>query len=74
MRAQSVFMTSNVYSQGLTPGSQELIAKYGRNKLLHDSAAILQRLRGTDDESVRKLIDILQSTGCGMEQEALLLA
>ena len=53
---------------------KQLVVKYGRAELLHDSIPILKRLRDASDESVRKVVDILQTTGCGMEQEALLLA
>lgn len=51
-----------------------LIATYGRPELLRDSAAILQRLRHSTDRDVRHVINILNETGLGLEQEVLLLA
>lgn len=50
-----------------------LIAKYGRRKLLRDSEAVLKRLRCTSDPAVRQVLNILDETGCGLEQEVLLI-
>lgn len=50
-----------------------LVTKYGRQELLRDSTAVFRRIRGVSDESVRKVVDILQTKGRGLEQEALLL-
>ena len=52
---------------------RHLAATYGRGELLRDSAAILQRLRTLSDPDVCSVIKILDETGCGLEQEALLL-
>jgi hypothetical protein len=52
---------------------RELVTRYGRPELLADSARVLQRLRATSDPSVRQVLGILDETGCGLEQEALLL-
>jgi len=51
----------------------DLAGTYGRPELLRDSAAVLRRLRGSSDSSVRRVVQILDETGCGLEQEALLL-
>jgi hypothetical protein len=51
-----------------------LIATYGRPELLGDSQGVLKRLRGSADPDVRKVVEILNETGCGLEQEALLIA
>jgi hypothetical protein len=50
-----------------------LTRKYGRPELLADSMSVLERLRGSDDESIKKVIDIFNVTGCGLEQEVLLI-
>ena len=55
------------------PGLRELVATYGRPELLRDSAAVLRRLRGAADPDVRTVVEILDETGCGLEQEALLM-
>lgn len=52
---------------------RHLIATYGRVDLLRDSAAVLHRLRALSDPDVRSVIEILDETGRGLEQEALLL-
>jgi hypothetical protein len=50
-----------------------LVAKYGRSELLRDSTATLMRLRATADPDVVTVVRMLDETGCGLEQEALLL-
>lgn len=56
------------------PGSiAELFASYGKRSLLRDSAPILARLRGVEHASVTRLVKLMDATGCGLEQEALLL-
>lgn len=52
---------------------RRLVATYGRVDLLRDSAAVLHRLRAISDPDVRRVIEMLDETGCGLEQEALLL-
>lgn len=52
---------------------KDLIAKYGHRKLLRDSEAVLKRLRRTSDPAVRQVLNILDETGCGLEQEVLLI-
>ncbi|MDX9973794.1 MAG: DUF2220 family protein [FCB group bacterium] len=52
---------------------RSLLATYGRGNLLRDSAAVLHRLRAISDQDVRRVIEMLDETGCGLEQEALLL-
>lgn len=52
---------------------KDLVVKYGRHGLLQDSEAVLKRLRGTSDPAVEQVVRILDETGCGLEQEALLI-
>jgi hypothetical protein len=51
----------------------DLVAKYGRPDLLRDSQAVLKRLRGGSDPDVATVVRMLDETGYGLEQEALLL-
>jgi hypothetical protein len=51
----------------------DLVATYGRPELLRDSQAVLRRLHGSVDLDVRKVVEILDEIGCGLEQEALLI-
>lgn len=57
----------------LPPNLRDLLATYGRADLLRDSAAVLKRLRGSTDPDVSKVVEMLHETGCGLEQEALLI-
>lgn len=50
-----------------------LFARYGKRELLRDSADILVRLRSDSAPTIRRLVEIMDTTGCGLEQEALLL-
>jgi hypothetical protein len=50
-----------------------LVAKYGRSELLSGSTAVLTRLRAATDPDVVAVVRMLDETGCGLEQEALLL-
>lgn len=50
-----------------------LIREHGRPELLADSAAVLSRLRQSHDPDIRTVVQILDESGCGLEQEALLL-
>ncbi len=52
---------------------RELVATYGRPDLLCDSASILKRLRDSADPDVLRVVEILDETGCGLEQEVLLI-
>jgi hypothetical protein len=52
---------------------RELVAKYGRPQLISDSESILKRLRESADPNVCEVVEILDETGCGLEQEALLI-
>jgi len=51
----------------------ELFARYGKRALLRDSAPILARLRCEAHPIVSRLAQLMDTTGCGLEQEALLL-
>ncbi|MFW6151498.1 MAG: DUF7281 domain-containing protein, partial [Verrucomicrobiota bacterium] len=51
---------------------EELFRRYGKRRLLTDSASALARLRKTPFPEVRRLVDFMDQTGCGLEQEALL--
>lgn len=50
-----------------------LLRRYGKRALLADSTAILHRLRSVDLPPVRAIVELMDATGCGLEQEALLL-
>ena len=52
---------------------RDLATTYGRPELLSDSEAVLTRLRRATDADVLKVVRMLNETGCGLEQEALLL-
>ncbi len=52
---------------------KDLVSKYGRPELLADSAAVLRRLRGASSPAVLEVLSIIDNTGCGLEQETLLL-
>jgi hypothetical protein len=57
----------------IPPNLSNLVSKYGRSELLIDSEAILRRLRASVDPDVCEVIEILDETCCGLEQEALLM-
>lgn len=50
-----------------------LLGTYGRSDLIAHSSSTLQRLRTADDPDVRRVAALLDETGRGLEQEALLL-
>jgi len=50
-----------------------LVGTYGRPELLQYSTAVLKRLRVSTDPEVLHVLKILEETGHGLEQEALLL-
>lgn len=52
---------------------RDLVSKYGRPELLGDSTAVLKRLRQSPDQAIRQVLSILDDTGCGLEQEILLM-
>jgi len=52
---------------------EELICKYGKPRLLTDSASIMPRLRQTSDPEARSIIQLIDRFGAGLEQEALLI-
>lgn len=52
---------------------RDLMATYGRYELLRDSQPVLRRLRGVNDPDVVRVVRMLDETGCGLEQEVLLL-
>jgi hypothetical protein len=51
----------------------ELFRKYGKPRLLTDSAAVMNRLRRSEDPEVRSVVTLLDRYGAGLEQEALLI-
>lgn len=53
---------------------KDLIATYGRPELIRDSASLLRRLRAAADPDVVAVVRMLDETGCGLEQEVLLLS
>jgi hypothetical protein len=52
---------------------RDLVATYGRPELVRDSQAVLKRLRGSADPDVHSVVEALDETGCGLEQEILLM-
>jgi hypothetical protein len=52
---------------------EDLLSRYGKRELLKSSAAVLSRLRKTDDQGVRRVVKLMDQYGVGLEQEALLL-
>ncbi len=52
---------------------EDLLSRYGKRELLKSSAAVLSRLRKTDDQEVRRVVKLMDQYGVGLEQEALLL-
>jgi len=59
--------------KAMDAGLEDLLRRYGKKKMLADSAAILARLRQTADPQVRQVVTLLDRWGVGLEQEALLL-
>lgn len=57
----------------IPPNLRDLVATYGRPELLRDSEAVLMRLRASADPGVCSVVDSLNETGCGLEQESLLI-
>lgn len=53
-------------------GLEGKLKKFGRNELVHSSPAILSRLRSSEDPDVKRVVAMMDSTGLGLEQEALL--
>ncbi len=50
---------------------RELVQRYGKPELLRDSSAILSGLRSERDEAVAKVLQCLEDSGNGLEQEVL---
>ncbi|MEW6429356.1 MAG: hypothetical protein AB1568_15135 [Thermodesulfobacteriota bacterium] len=57
----------------LPPDLEDLLQRYGKKDLLSDSAAVLARLRKCGDPQVRRVVEMMDRYGVGLEQEALLL-
>jgi len=51
----------------------DLFAQYGKRELLAGNAAVLARLRKTEDQEVRRIVKLMDRYGAGLEQEVLLL-
>jgi hypothetical protein len=52
----------------------ERIRRYGKLSLLSGrNAGLLATLRSNEDDAVREVVRLMDETGCGLEQEALLL-
>ncbi len=57
----------------LPPNLEDLMSRYGKKDLLlGSSAAILARLRKTEDKEVRQIVKLIDRYGVGLEQEVLL--
>lgn len=52
---------------------EELFLRYGKRELLPSNAAVLARLRKTEDNDVRQVVKLMDRYGVGLEQEILLL-
>lgn len=52
---------------------EDLFSRYGKRELLGSSAAVLARLRKTDDKEVGRVVKLMDRYGVGLEQEVLLL-
>ena len=54
---------------------EDLLSRYGnRERLSGSNGAILARLRKTDDQEVRRIVELMDRYGVGLEQEVLLLS
>ena len=54
---------------------EDLLSRYGKRELLLGSnGAILARLRKTEDQEVRRIVELIDLHGVGLEQEVLLLS
>lgn len=52
---------------------ENLFSRYGKAQLLHDSSAILARLRRNSDSEVIYVVELMDRFGVGLEQEGLLI-
>ncbi len=52
---------------------ERLFTRYAKRSLVQDSTAILDRLRGSSLPEVRRIVALMDESGCGLEQEALFL-
>jgi hypothetical protein len=53
---------------------EKLFTRYGKAQLLHDSSAILARLRKSSNADVHNVVELMDRFGVGLEQEALLIS
>jgi hypothetical protein len=51
---------------------EDLFARYGKRELLGDNTAVLARLRKVEDNEVRRVVQLMDRYGVGLEQEVLL--
>jgi hypothetical protein len=51
---------------------ETLVRQYGRKTLIRDSLSVLNHLRDSIDPTVQQIVDIMERTGMGLEQEVLL--
>jgi hypothetical protein len=57
----------------LPQGLERLFARYSKPGLLRGTEAVLRRLRDCGLPEVRRVVDLMDRHGAGLEQEALLL-
>lgn len=57
----------------IPPDLEGLMSRYGKKELVCDNAAILARLRKSDDPQVCRVVELMDRCGAGLEQEVLLL-
>jgi hypothetical protein len=56
----------------LPPDLEDLFTRYGKRELLGSNAAVLARLRKVEDKEVRRVVQLMDRYGVGLEQEVLL--
>lgn len=52
---------------------EDLLSRYGKRELLGSSAAVLARLRKSEDQEVSRVVKLMDRYSVGLEQEVLLL-
>lgn len=51
---------------------ETLVCQYGRKALVRDNSSVFNHLRDSADPAVQRIVDIMERTGMGLEQEVLL--
>lgn len=70
-RIQNVFP----HAQFFVPSNiEKLFSTYSKHNLVSDNRAILQRLRKSDNPTIRKMVGLMDENNGGVEQEILLIS